>query len=128
MNKQQRTQMILDHERGHAFEWTRLHAVLCVPHGWDLESSCAYDLSSNENALIDGGMIAALACPQNSLSTSPKRARLRRTIRCASSATRLLKRCAKSKRSARKAWLIVESAWARASAIRWLSCALHLRR
>jgi len=35
MTKQERTEILLNRERGGKNEWTRLHAILCMDHGFE---------------------------------------------------------------------------------------------
>ena len=37
--KAERTASILAQNRDHFHEWSRLHAILCMDHGWDSASS-----------------------------------------------------------------------------------------
>jgi hypothetical protein len=39
--KAERTALILTRERGRPDEFARLHAILCMDHGWDATSSIA---------------------------------------------------------------------------------------
>ena len=52
MTKRDRTNCLLKHERGGSREFDRLHAILCMHHDWDHDSTVAiYEL-------IDMQMIA----------------------------------------------------------------------
>ena len=53
MNKQQRTDIILARNRGEPGEFTRLHAIICIDHGWD--SAASVTLTD----LFDGVQLAA---------------------------------------------------------------------
>lgn len=50
--KAERTAAILNRERGRPDEWTRLHAIVCMDHGWDATSAVAL------MNLIDGVALA----------------------------------------------------------------------
>lgn len=39
--KAERTAEILRRNRGHVHEWSRLHAIVCMDHGWDPHSAVA---------------------------------------------------------------------------------------
>jgi hypothetical protein len=51
--KAERTASILAQNRGHIHEWSRLHAIVCMDHGWDANASVAL------MDMFDGVAIAA---------------------------------------------------------------------